>query len=121
MGYGLYDNDHAIFVETEWLEEGLWLESDGDSGLFAPEDARIMWIIPNETPGTSEIEGPDNVKYVAGPHKGEYVEDVLNEICRQHDGELDPRNWDVDWTPLGLMVVSDCLKRWSPQDGYYHA
>jgi hypothetical protein len=120
MGYGLFDNLTRVYLDDEGIEHGLWLESSDESGLFAPADARNLWIIPNETTGIAEIEGPDHVQYADGPHTGRYVIDVLNEISRRHKAP-DPRNWDENWEALGFLVVDDCLKRFNVIDGYYHA
>jgi hypothetical protein len=110
-----------VYLEDVCVEQGLWLESTDESGLFAPNDARTLWIIPNETTGISEIEGPDHVRFTDGPHKGRYVIDVLNELCRRHEDDPDPRNWIEDWEGLGFLVVGECLKRFNAIDGYYHA
>ncbi len=120
MGYGLFDNIARVHLEDEGIEHGLWLESSDDSGLFAPDDGRTLWVIPNETTGITEVEGPDHVQYAERPHKGRYVIDVLNEICRRHE-DPDPRNWNEDWEALGFVIVDECLKRFNDIDGYHHA
>jgi hypothetical protein len=121
MGYGLFDNLTRVHLEDEGIGHGLWLESSDESGLFDSADARTLWIIPNETTGIAEIEGPDHVQYADGPHKGRYVIDVLNEISRRHEDTPDPRNWNEDWEAVGFLVVDGCLKRFNVIDGYYHA
>lgn len=109
MGYGLYNNDTGLFEEASWLDKGLWLENEN----------QVLWIIPNDDTGM-EIEGPDDIKFAEGPHKGQYIVDVLNEICAGQT-DPDPRNWDIPWDTLGFVVVNECLKRWNPINGYYHA
>ena len=122
---GIYNNETSKYEEVPWLTDGLWLEQDSESELF-DENGPYMWIIPNEgvpyEEGTAEIEGPDHVKFVQGEHANRHVLDILNSICHKMK-PLDPRTWLTadEWARFGLIPVSDCLKRFSEQDGPYHA
>ena len=94
MGVGLWDNETGQFLEDECLWEGDWFE-DGEGCLY---------IVP--LPGVvAETEGLD----------GEIL-DEINRRCRDHD-----QLTDADVEELGLVRIPDVLKRWTPEDGYYHA
>ena len=84
--------------DTDALD-GLWLESeDGE-----------LYILPTDTLGShDEVIGPDD-----------QTADRLMEVwCRFSDPHSIPEDRLEE---LGLTRVADALKRWSPQDGYYHA
>lgn len=121
MGLGLYNTELDLYEDAPWLTFGLWLEQDEDSELF-DENCQFLWIIPNQTYGTAEIEGPDHVRYVQGPNAGQFVADVLNAICRKMV-DSDPREWFTaeDWEKFGLVPISETVKRFHPKDGLYHA
>lgn len=118
---GLYNNETSMYEDAPWLTYGLWLEQDSDSKMF-DENSQHLWIIPNDEEGNAEIEGPDHVKFVQGFHEGRCVIDVLNSICRKMKSH-DPRDWFTpeNWANFGLVPISDTLKRFSEQDGLYHA
>ena len=90
----MYDNDTGRFVYCDWLMDADWFD----------DPAGMLFVVPQ--PDTvPEIEGPDGA-----------LLDKMNAACRDH-GELT----DQDCERLGLMRVDDVLKRFSPEDGYYHA
>jgi hypothetical protein len=72
--------------------EGTWVEDEHGN----------MWIIPQ--PGiVAEIEGPD-------------IPEIIDVLAGK-GGAIMEKEMDS----LGLSIVADHLKRWSPEDGYYHA
>ena len=114
---GPYDNDRQEYLEDKGVETGLWLVQDPDSDLF-DDNSGYLCILPNEEHGIAENLGPDHVSYVNGPYAGQNMADVLD---GQTKSELDPHKWEVDWEALGFIIVDGPLKRFNPQDGYYHA
>jgi hypothetical protein len=107
MAYGSYDNETELYSPDETIENGLWLETD---------DA--MWIVPTRDGG--EIEGCDDIRFKDTDtcFDGRYITDVLNEWCRNSETGM-PTREQVE--SVGLRIVPDVLKRFNPQDGYYHA
>ena len=81
--------------ENPDVTNGLWLE--GEDGLY---------ILPLDG---DEIIGPDDA-----------TADTLMQMWQEHDN---PHDIPVEecMVFLGLARVPDNLKRWDPQDGYYHA
>ena len=113
----MFNNETGLYVVEPEVMEGLWLEQDASSKLFN-DNCPYFFIVAC---GNADNEGPDHVSYVDGPFMGQYVDYVLNMICRAHDLAVNPREWDVDWKALGFIVIPDHLKRFSKADGYYHA
>lgn len=111
----LYDTETREHIWVEEYHRGLWLEQDPDSNLFN-ENARYMWIVPL---GDNDIEGPDHIKYVKGPHQGQNVQDVLTQKCHRiaNNGLV----YSGNWQEIGLNIIHDFLKRFHPSDGFYHA
>lgn len=92
---GFYDNEHGCYVDLYAQAAGDWYDQNG-----------MLFIIP-KAGAVAEIEGPD----------GETL-DKLNALCRKHDPKNPPR---AEVEALGLRYVDDCLKRFDPMTGYYHA
>lgn len=91
---GLFNNETGLYEAADWLENADWFEDEEDN----------LYVVP--LPGVvAECEGPDNRHM-----------DAINAICRTR-GRLS----DADCERLGLTRIPDILKRFSPQDGYYHA
>ena len=119
----MFNNENGLYEPAPEVENGLWLEQDRDSGLF-DENGPYLFIITDDSDGSiSENEGPDHVKYVKGPHAGQYVIDVLNGISRTHNDKVNPSTWEPDgyWESLGFSVIPGHLKRFTEEEGYYHA
>jgi hypothetical protein len=95
----MFNNETGLYDNVPWLEHGLWCE-DANGTLY---------IIPNDRHGHAEIHGP-----------GDDTEDALNALCRtatNAEGFPDPAQVEA----LGLTIIPDALKRFGPEDGYYHA
>ncbi len=90
----MFNNDTRQHEYCDWLMDADWFD-DVDGLLF---------IVPR-CDAVAEIEGPD------GP-----VLDSMNAVCRDHD-EIT----DGDCIRLGLTRICDALKRFSTENGYYHA
>jgi hypothetical protein len=90
----MFNNETRQYDYCNWIMDADWFD-DAQGFLF---------IVPQKDV-VAEIEGPD------GP-----ILDAMNAACQDH-GEIT----EEDCTRLGLTRVSDILKRFSPEDGYYHA
>lgn len=91
---GLYDNETGKYLYQEHLDKGDWFE----------DEEGFLYIIPRPDV-VAEIDGPDNAIMVE-----------LNRLCREHGGVS-----DEDAERLGFTRVDDVLKRFSDEDGFYHA
>lgn len=92
---GPFDSEKGIYLDTEGYENGHWyLNAEGQ-----------LYIVPD---AEAEIEGPDDE-----------IEAALNTIYR--DKPFADINQSEVATTLGLEVVLDVFKRFSPEAGYYNA
>ena len=101
---GFYDNYAGRYVDVDWLYHGRWFTDDDGFLYIVPVSTESN---TGEDLGTSEIDGPDNE-----------ICDTLAAVCRENGGEL-PDDFDPD--SLGLYEVDEHLKRFSEEEGYYHA
>ena len=92
---GPFDNRTGKYVQDNAFDDGLWLEH-GD-GRF--------WIIPT---CYDTIDGPEDAVF-----------DALNVLARQYPDLTDIPKGELD--RLGLTVIPASLKRFTEEDGYYHA
>lgn len=92
---GLYNNETECHEPADWLENGMWFEDEHGN----------LYIVPTPDAG-AEIEGPD------GP-----IIEQLNLICRENGGIVTIE----DGERLGLTYIHDFLRRFDPDNGYYHA
>ncbi len=92
---GFYNEDLQVFEDVVWMRTGDWYE----------DEHRLLYIITNLEHGLSENEGPDGD-----------VMDVINAFCRE--GMSGPDIED-ELTPLGLLLVREHRKGFSPERGYY--
>jgi hypothetical protein len=89
---GFYDNETEKYIFNPALLKGDWFE-DNDGFLY---------IIPTDD---GEIDGPDTC-----------IMDALNKLCREN-GKVTDRDAEC----LELTRVDEVLKRFSEEEGFYHA
>lgn len=96
---GIYDNEKGVYLEAPGLEKGHWFK-DAEGNLF---------IVPDESYGLAEIEGPDGV-----------ILDALNAAYQgiKQLTEINPESIAED---LELDFIPDYLKRFDPEVGHYSA
>lgn len=91
----MYNNKTGKYELCEWLMNGDWYEDEN----------RLLYILP-PFDAIADNEGPD------GP-----IMDAINKIGREKN--RNPTREEA--TDLGLIYMANGLKRFSEEDGYYHA
>lgn len=95
---GPYDNESARYIEDEGFEKGHWYQ----------DMAGALYIVPDDTYGIREIEGPDG--------------ETLNALNRTYRGKAFGTVNQIKIAKLlRLEIIQDVLKRFSAESGYYSA
>lgn len=93
---GFYNNDTGLYERADWLEDGVWIK-DQEGNLYLVSG------------GVDDIVGPNTDTL-----------DKLNALCREQNGDVRRISHET-LKKLGLTIVPDSLKRFTPENGYYHA
>ena len=91
---GLYNNETGMYEDVEWLRDGQWFD----------DREGFLYIIPQKG-AVADSMGPDNA-----------LEDLLN-IVVEALGYVPPEMKDI----LGVTKIPLVLRRFNPENGYYHA
>lgn len=87
----MFNNETGLYEHCDWLEDGDWFE----------DEQGLLYIVPTN----AECEGPANDTM-----------DKIIALCKDHG-----RLTDEDCETLNLTRIPNVLKRFNPEDGYYHA
>lgn len=95
----MYDNELGCHVEEPEVMQGQW---------FVDPATGILYIAA----ASSNLEnvGPDDA-----------IMDRINQLCRADIDTMPERFADALHREFGLEPVAECLKRFTPEEGYYHA